>query len=87
MFYCTLDLSLIILNKITIKKKNNTWDCSTFETKDQQGTAFPPEVWHKWSDLRLLDHEPLWQAHHRPEPVRREWRTVELGQFNQPSSH
>lgn len=26
-------------------------------------------VWHKWSDLRLLDHEPLWQAHHRPEPV------------------
>ncbi|CAK9116642.1 unnamed protein product [Durusdinium trenchii] len=26
-------------------------------------------VWHKWSDLRLLDHEPLWHAHQRPEPV------------------
>lgn len=22
-------------------------------------------VWHKWSDLRLLDHEPLYQAHQR----------------------
>ncbi|CAJ1350469.1 unnamed protein product [Effrenium voratum] len=26
-------------------------------------------VWHKWSDLRLLDHEPLWRAHAQPEPV------------------
>eukprot|EP00435_Cladocopium_sp_Y103_P030273 s1126_g7.t1 len=50
----------------------------------RSGGAAPPEpaveraagsgervnvVWHKWSDLRLLDHEPLWHAHHRPEPV------------------
>lgn len=26
-------------------------------------------VWHKWSDLRLLDHEPLWHAHAKPGPV------------------
>ena len=26
-------------------------------------------VWHKWSDLRLLDHEPLVRAHAGPGPV------------------
>lgn len=33
--------------------------------------SLTPEVWHKWSDLRLLDHEPLYRAHQRSEPVSR----------------
>ena len=28
------------------------------------------EVWHKWSDLRLLDHEPLWHAHAKRNPAK-----------------
>jgi len=32
-------------------------------------TARVNVVWHKWSDLRLLDHEPLYRAHQRSEPV------------------